>query len=125
MELDHVQITAPPGCEDAARAFFADLLRLTEIDKPGTLAGRGGVWFELGDGRQLHVGVVPADTFVPATKAHPAFRVAPDELDALAQRLLRGGYPVDWAPAEEIPGVRRFHTTDPWGGRLELLTDAG
>ena len=39
--------------------------------------------------QQLHVGV--QDPFSPATKAHPAFRVSPGRLDALADRLLDAG----------------------------------
>jgi catechol 2,3-dioxygenase-like lactoylglutathione lyase family enzyme len=31
VELDHVQIAAPPGCEPAARRFFGELLGLEEI----------------------------------------------------------------------------------------------
>jgi hypothetical protein len=55
---------------------------LVEIEKPEPLRGRGGVWFSLGP-QQLHVGV--ADPFVPAQKAHPALRVGPGDLDALAE----------------------------------------
>jgi catechol 2,3-dioxygenase-like lactoylglutathione lyase family enzyme len=124
MDLDHVQMTAPPDSEPAARRFFGQILGLREIPKPGSLAARRGVWFELGDGRQLHIGVVPADQFVAATKAHAGFRLSPDELEGLAQRLVAAEYPVVWAPVEEIPGLRRLHTTDPWGNRLELLADA-
>ena len=70
--LHHVQVAAPPGCEPAARAFYGELLQLTEIAKPPLLAVRGGCWFSLGDG-ELHVGV--EDPFKPAAKAHPALRV--------------------------------------------------
>jgi catechol 2,3-dioxygenase-like lactoylglutathione lyase family enzyme len=70
--LDHVQIAAPAGCEERARAFYGELLGLAQLPKPAALAARGGVWFELRDGRQLHVGV--AAPFAPARKAHPAFR---------------------------------------------------
>lgn len=111
MRLDHVQLAAPPGCEEAARAFFGGVLGLREVEKPASLAARGGVWFELEDGRQLHVGV--AADFVPATKAHPAFAV--EDLDALAARL----GDVVWDG--ELPGVRRFYAQDPWGNRLEFL----
>jgi catechol 2,3-dioxygenase-like lactoylglutathione lyase family enzyme len=104
--LDHVQIAAPPGCEDAARAFYGETLGLREIAKLPVLARRGGVWFE-----HLHVGV--EDPFTPARKAHPALRV--DDLDALAARLDE----VTWD--EAIPGVRRFYSTDPFGNRLEFL----
>jgi catechol 2,3-dioxygenase-like lactoylglutathione lyase family enzyme len=112
--LDHVQVAAPPGCEAQARRFYGELLGLSEIPKPASLAGRGGVWFSLGD-QQLHVGV--EDPFEPARKAHPALRV--EGLDALAERLVAAGAPVRWD--EDLPGVRRFYTEDPWGNRLELL----
>jgi catechol 2,3-dioxygenase-like lactoylglutathione lyase family enzyme len=105
-----VQVAAPPGCEEAARAFYGGLLGLTEVDKPEPLSGRGGVWFE-----QLHVGV-EAD-FAPARKAHPALRV--DDVDAVAERLAAAGERVDWD--EALPDVRRFYTADPWGNRVEIL----
>src|ERR1700731_4022599 len=70
IEIDHVQIAAPKGCETDARRFFGDLLGLEEIQKPESLRSRGGCWFRVGS-RQLHIGV--EDTFSPATKAHPAF----------------------------------------------------
>ena len=115
--LDHVQIAAPRGCEDAARAFYGGLLGLREIPKPAALAARGGAWFALGDRGQLHVGV--EEPFVPARKAHPALAVAPDGLDALAARLADAGVAVRRDGA--IPGVRRFYVDDPWGNRIELV----
>ena len=114
--LDHVQIAAPPGCEEAARAYFGGLLGLSEIEKPEPLKGRGGVWFALGD-RQLHVGV-EAD-FEPARKAHVALRTDGAGLDALAERLAVAGAPVSWD--EALPGERRFYSEDPWGNRVEFL----
>lgn len=119
IELDHVQIAAPSGCEPDARHFFGKLLGLTELEKPEPLRGRGGAWFALGD-RQLHVGV--EEPFAPSRKAHPALRVSADELDALAARLAAAGAPVEWD--ESLPDARRFYTADPWGNRLELLASA-
>lgn len=119
--VDHVQVAAPPDCEDAARRFYGELLELAEIDKPASLRGRGGVWFLVGD-RQLHIGV--EDPFHPARKAHPALRVRADGLDQLAARLQASGAAVTWDGA--LDGVRRFYTEDPWGNRLELLcTETG
>jgi catechol 2,3-dioxygenase-like lactoylglutathione lyase family enzyme len=86
--LDHVQIAAPSGCEEDARGFYGDVLGLPEIGKPAPLRARGGVWFSLG-AQQLHVGV--QEPFSPATKAHPALRVAPGRLDVLAERLAKAG----------------------------------
>jgi catechol 2,3-dioxygenase-like lactoylglutathione lyase family enzyme len=116
IQLDHVQLAAPPGCEPEARRFFG-LLGLDELEKPGPLRSRGGVWFALGGGGQLHVGV--EEPFAPALKAHPAFRLPTAELDELAERLEAAGEPVEWD--HSLPGVRRFYTADPWGNRLELL----
>jgi catechol 2,3-dioxygenase-like lactoylglutathione lyase family enzyme len=116
--LDHVQVAAPPGCEPEARRFYGDLLDLVEVDKPPALAQRGGVWFALASGTQLHVGV--AEEFAPAIKAHPGLRVGTvARLEMLARRLAAVGAPVVWN--SELPGVRRFFTADPFGNRLELL----
>jgi catechol 2,3-dioxygenase-like lactoylglutathione lyase family enzyme len=119
-QLDHVQIAAPQGCEAEARAFYGQLLGLKELDKPASLQGRGGVWFAIGD-HQLHIGV--EEPFAPARKAHPAFRWSDDGmLRALAARLSAAGVRVHWD--EELPGVRRFFSSDPWGNRLECLATA-
>ena len=117
IQLDHVQIAAPPGCEDEARRFFGGLLGLEELEKPEPLRSRGGAWFSLADGRQLHIGV--AEPFESARKAHPGFRVPAAELDQLALRLEAAGERVEWD--DSLPDARRFYTADPWGNRLELL----
>lgn len=121
LQLDHLQVAAPSGCETAARAFYGGLLDLTEVEKPENLRKRGGVWFALGD-RQLHVGV--EEPFTPARKAHPAFRLsALADLEVLAERLAEAGAPVNWD--DELPGISRFYSSDPWGNRLEFLADTG
>ena len=114
--LDHVQIAAPAGCENAARGFYGDLLGLEEIAKPEPLRGRGGVWFTLGP-QQLHIGV--EEQFAPARKAHPAIAIAAGHLSAISERLAAAGAAVTWDDA--IAGVRRLYTEDPWGNRLELI----
>jgi catechol 2,3-dioxygenase-like lactoylglutathione lyase family enzyme len=116
MRIDHVQVAAPPGCEDDARAFYGGVLGLDEIEKPEQLRPRGGVWFALAGAQQLHVGV--EREFAPARKAHPAFAV--DDLDRLAARI--GTDAVQWDG--ELPGVRRFYTSDPFGNRLEFVAAA-
>jgi catechol 2,3-dioxygenase-like lactoylglutathione lyase family enzyme len=115
--IDHVQVAAPPGCEEGARAFYGGLLGLAEVAKPEALAARGGCWFAAGE-QQLHVGV--AEPFAPAAKAHPALRVTSREaLHRLAERLAAAGHAVTWDDA--LPGAERFHVADPFGNRLELL----
>ncbi|MDQ6937007.1 MAG: VOC family protein [Actinomycetota bacterium] len=112
--IDHVQLAIPAGAEDVARRFYGGLLGLVEQPKPPALADRGGCWFSSGTA-VVHLGV--EEPFRPAAKAHPAFLV--DDLDALAHRLVAAGHPVTPADAE-IEGVRRFHTRDPFGNRIEF-----
>ncbi|HUA11977.1 MAG TPA: hypothetical protein VMA83_08235 [Solirubrobacteraceae bacterium] len=113
--IDHVLVAAPAGCEAEARSFYGGQLELPELEKPAALRDRGGVWFACGE-QQLHVGV--EGEFQPAAKAHPALRVAAGRLDALAERLSSAGSAVVWD--DDLPGVRRFYTADPWGNRIEL-----
>jgi catechol 2,3-dioxygenase-like lactoylglutathione lyase family enzyme len=113
--LDHVQVSAPPGCEDAARRFYAGLLGMTEVPKPPGLVEGGGAWFRAGDA-ELHVGV--SDDHTGAAKAHPAFGVDRGELAALASRLDRSGSEVVWD--RRISGVPRFYVLDPFGNRVEI-----
>jgi hypothetical protein len=119
--IHHVQLACPPGTEDALRAFFVGVVGLAEKPKPPGLAGRGGCWFA-GGGIELHLGV--EEDFRPARKAHPGL-LWPD-LDGLAGRLSAAGYPVTWS--DELmalePPLRRFHTEDPHGNRLEFLAYA-
>jgi catechol 2,3-dioxygenase-like lactoylglutathione lyase family enzyme len=117
--IDHVQLAAPPGCEQQARNFYGGLLGLNEIEKPDPLRARGGVWFGLGTG-QLHIGV--ENDFAPARKAHPALSVPAAGIDALAERLQAAGVPVKWDLA--LADVRRFFTEDPWRNRLELVVES-
>lgn len=118
IQLDHVQIAAPPGCEEAARRFFGELIGLDEVEKPEPLRERGGVWFALGE-RQLHIGVEAE--FVPARKAHPAFALPLPELERLARRLADSGVQIEWDTS--LPAQRRCYCLDPWGNRLELLAE--
>lgn len=135
--IHHVQLNCRPGTEAAQRAFFVDVLGLTELAKPPVLAARGGCWFRgpEPDGTvEFHLGVVSADT---PPKAHPGVVWGDvDSLRELARRLEAAGHPVTWdgelngfgmrlngspgAPLHEA-GMHRFYTTDPNGNRLEFL----
>ncbi|GAA3059096.1 glyoxalase [Streptomyces glomeratus] len=112
--VDHVQLAAPPGSEDLLRAYYVDVLGMTEIPKPPVLAARGGCWFQAGD-VQLHLGI--EEDFRPARKAHPGLRVS--AIAAYAARLAWRGAAVTWD--DDLPGHRRFYSEDPVGNRLEFL----
>lgn len=112
--LDHLQLAIPPGQEDRATAFYAGVLGLTPAPKPPALQDRGGVWFTA-PGMSLHLGV--EDPFLPARKAHPAFRVA--SLPETKAHLDEHGIP--WRADTDLPGITRVFINDPFGNRIELL----
>jgi len=113
--LDHVLVAAPEGGAGDARRFYGQVIGLPEIPKPEGIE-RAGAWFALGDG-QLHV--LEYEDFAAATRAHPALRVDPGQLDAIAGRLVESGSEVRWD--DRLGDRRRFYTDDPWGNRVEIL----
>jgi catechol 2,3-dioxygenase-like lactoylglutathione lyase family enzyme len=113
--IDHVQIAIPLGGEDAGRRFFGGLLGLDEIPKPAAMAARGGCWFDLGGGVQIHLGAEAG--FRPARKAHMG--LGTPRLEEVRTRLRDAGYEThDDVP---IDGRARFFTHDPFGNRIEFL----
>jgi catechol 2,3-dioxygenase-like lactoylglutathione lyase family enzyme len=118
LAIDHVQLAIPHGGEEAARGFYGDVLGFTEVPKPEPMRARGGLWFQAGP-VGVHLGV--QDDPRPPEKAHPAFVVR--GLDAYLARLRAAG--CEWRASDEIQGVRRGHTRDPFGNRIELIEAAG
>jgi catechol 2,3-dioxygenase-like lactoylglutathione lyase family enzyme len=115
--LHHVQLAMPNGQEEKARAFYAEVLGLSEVRKPEHLAKRGGAWFRSASA-EIHLGVDP--DFRPAKKAHPALLV--DDLTGLADRCKAAGYEV--TSDQPLPGYDRLYVADPFGNRIELLQPA-
>jgi len=112
--IDHIQIAAPAGSEDAARQFYGELLGMEEIPKPENLKARGGCWFLCGP-QEVHIGI--QNDFRPAIKAHPGFTV--NALNQLKSRLEKANYTISNEPP--IAGRSRFFTHDPFGNRVEFL----
>ena len=105
----------PRGQEARARAFYADILGMTEVQKPSELAARGGAWFQSG-GVFLHLGVDP--DFKPATKAHPALRCV--DYDALVTELAVRGISIV-SECRLTEGRSHCYIDDPFGNRIELI----
>ncbi|WP_019241115.1 MULTISPECIES: VOC family protein [Bacillus] len=112
--IDHIQLAAPKGSEEKARAFYHDILGFEEIEKPFALKERGGVWFGFNT-YQIHIGIDEA--FSPAKKAHPAFAVYP--INELKKHLEKNN--VEYTIDDKIPDVERIFIEDPFGNRIEFL----
>ncbi len=113
-KIDHVQLAAPKGTEQQARAFFGGILGLVEVEKPENLRKKGGVWFQLGN-YQIHIGI--EEPFTPAKKAHPAFEI--ENLEELKAHLTNQH--VHFIEDYELPGANRIYLDDPFGNRMEIL----
>lgn len=127
MRLHHVQISMPEGQEAEARRFYGQTLGLHEVEKPPSLAARGGCWFRAFDRgavvAEIHLGV--DDPFIPAKKAHPGLTCESlNELEDVAERIAQGGYELSWTERNTFEGYVRFHTHDGFGNRLEIMTPA-
>ena len=94
LAVDHVQLAMPANGEEAARTFYAGVLGLSEVEKPASLSGRGGCWFESGS-------------------------VKVDDVQALEKRALASDATVKRDVA--LPGYERIHVFDPFGNRIEFM----
>jgi len=113
--LHHAQITVPKGMEEVAWQFYCGVLGLPEMEKPESLAGRGGFWLQVG-GQQVHVGTEEGVERA-ATKAHLAYLV--DDLEAWRARLAQEG--IEALEGVPIPGYARFEFRDLFGNRVEMI----
>lgn len=112
--IDHVQIAIPIGGEAAAIPFYRDLLGLTQVPKPPTMAARRGAWYESGHVK-VHLGVEV--DFRANDKAHVAFSV--EDVATLARKATHMGFRVKHD--NDLPGYTRAFVYDPFGNRIEIL----
>jgi len=52
----------------------------------------------------------------------PDLSIEVDDLDAALERMQAAGFPIEYGPAEEPWGVRRFYVRDPFGKLVNILT---
>ena len=115
--LNHVDIIIPKDSDALARKYFCEILGLKEIAKPEVLRKNGGFWLELNNS-QLHLSYEKKEGVDPKkTKAHFAFEVI--DLKKMEERLNQNGYATK--KQEQIPGMLRFESEDPFGHRIEFL----
>jgi catechol 2,3-dioxygenase-like lactoylglutathione lyase family enzyme len=54
----------------------------------------------------------------------PDLSIEVDDLEEVLDRILKAGFPIEYGPASEPWGVRRFYVRDPFGRLLNILTHA-
>ena len=115
--IQHVSIHRPAGeaATKAARAFYGNVLGLPELPVPETLAGRGLIWYQLGN-TELHIFI---ENFEGGGQEHH-FCIAISDVDTMRRQLEEAGYTIrDTTP---IPGRPRFFCRDPFNNLVEFTT---
>lgn len=115
--LQHVAIARPPATDHIARAFYGDLLGLTEMTPPASLQSLGVLWYRVGAGSELHIFVEE-----PLGQDHSGhhFCLAVEDVETLRLRLIDAGVKV--AADVPIPDRPRYFVRDPFGNLIELTT---
>ena len=111
---DHIQLSAPKGSEDTAREFYANKLGFNEIEKPKSLQGNGGVWFNIND-IDFHIGI--EEEFNALKKAHPAINI--ENLEAF--KIYCDEVNIKYQSDDRFPGAKRIFIRDPFNNRLEFI----
>lgn len=115
---------------DKAETFYGGLLGLEKL----TRAGNRHVFFRCGPGVLLifnatetvkppHEGAPPVPSHGTAGRGHVCFRVAAENLDAVAQKLLSAGVAIE-ADFYWPNGARSIYFRDPAGNSLECAEPA-
>lgn len=119
LSIQHIALTVPSARLDEARRFYTDVLGLEERVRPEAELGRPGIWYQIG-ALELHI---EARDGGPAQDAdhHPALVV--DDLAGL--RTLLENNSIEIIEAQPLSDRERFFCRDPFGNRLEFLTEPG
>jgi catechol 2,3-dioxygenase-like lactoylglutathione lyase family enzyme len=117
LRLQHVAISRPPGGDAAARAFYGNVLGLTETAPPRSLAALDLIWYRLNDATELHI-MVEEPMGQDHTGRH--FCLAIDDLVELRERLDAAG--ITTVGDTPIPGRPRFFVRDPFGNLIEITS---
>jgi catechol 2,3-dioxygenase-like lactoylglutathione lyase family enzyme len=112
------RIVANIGTPDiaAAKHFYGELLGLDLLMDHGWIATYGS-----SAAMSVQISVASqggADTPVPDLS------IEVDDLDTALARMRGAGIPIEYGPADEAWGVRRFYVRDPFGKLINILTHA-
>jgi len=128
LALHHAQVFYPAGEEARARRFYyaaakpsrgassayGAQLGLREIERPRSLQGQAGLWFEVPGGAHVHLAVEPDLALHP--RRHFALRV--DDVARMRRELKTGR--CYYAAAKRSRGASSAYVFDPFGNKIEL-----
>src|SRR5258705_13271769 len=97
----------------AAKRFYQDVLGLELLMDHGWITTYGSL--------AKMAGQVSLATEGGSGTPVPALSIEVDDLEAALPRMRKAGFPIEYGPAGEPWGVRRFYVRDPFGAPLNLL----
>jgi catechol 2,3-dioxygenase-like lactoylglutathione lyase family enzyme len=101
---------------DAARRFYQEVLGLDLLMDLGWIATYGSP-------EAMSVQISFASQGGSGTPT-PDLSIEVDDLDAALERMRRAGIAIEYGPADEPWGVRRFYVRDPFGKLINILAHA-
>jgi catechol 2,3-dioxygenase-like lactoylglutathione lyase family enzyme len=109
------RIVANIAAEDiaAARRFYQDILGLDVLMDHGWIA-------TYGSSQKMSVQVSIASEGGSGTPV-PDLSIEVDDLDTALQRMKQAKVTIEYGPADEPWGVRRFYVRDPFGRLINIL----
>jgi catechol 2,3-dioxygenase-like lactoylglutathione lyase family enzyme len=97
----------------AARRFYHDLLGLELLMDQGWIATYGST-------ERMSVQISFASQGGSNTPT-PDLSIEVDDVNAALAAMRRAGFPIEYGPADEPWGVRRFYVRDPFGKLVNIL----
>lgn len=98
---------------NAAKSFYVDVLGLELWMDHGWIA-------TYGSNEEMSVQISFASQGGSGTLT-PDLSIEVDDVDEAFERMSRAGFPIEYGPADEPWGVRRFYVRDPFGKLINIL----
>jgi catechol 2,3-dioxygenase-like lactoylglutathione lyase family enzyme len=116
MKVKRIVVDIPTQDIAAAKRFYQDVLGLELLMDHGWIA-------TYGSRDKMSIQISFASEGGSGTPT-PDLSIEVDNLDAALERMKRAGIPIEYGPADEPWGVRRFYVRDPFGKLINILAHA-
>jgi catechol 2,3-dioxygenase-like lactoylglutathione lyase family enzyme len=113
MAVKRIVANIATGDMDAARRFYGEVLGLDILMDMGWIA-------TYGCGETMTVQMSFMEQGGSGTPV-PDLSIEVDDVDATLEGMKRAGFAVEYGPADEPWGVRRFYVRDPFGRLVNVL----
>jgi catechol 2,3-dioxygenase-like lactoylglutathione lyase family enzyme len=113
MSVRHIIANIATDDVSATKRFYGDLLGLDVVMDHGWIASYGGP-------AQMSVQVSIASEGGSGTPV-PDLSIEVDDVDAVLAAARAAGIAIEYGPADEPWGVRRFYVRDPFGKLVNIL----